>query len=141
MESANQRSEKAHRRHAEELAALLQAVLESPAETDRATRAAAYQSDELSPPLRKYVAKVRGESYRITDEDIQMLLRAGYSQDAVFEITVASALGAAMRRLEASLGGRRAELCDSTYFSTGIVEQTGWLFASCAHLPDPSPMM
>jgi hypothetical protein len=103
MESANQRSEEAHRRHAEELAALLQAVLESPAVTDPATRAAAYQSDGLPPPLRQYVAKVRGESYRITDEDVQTLLTTGYSQDAVFEITVASSLGAAMRRLEAGL--------------------------------------
>jgi alkylhydroperoxidase family enzyme len=104
MGPANQRSEEAHRRHAEEVAALLRAVLESPAETDRATRAAAYQSDGLPPPLRQYVAKIRGESYRITDEDVQTLLRAGYSQDSVFEITVATALGAAMRRLQAGLG-------------------------------------
>jgi alkylhydroperoxidase family enzyme len=104
MGSANQHSEKACQRHAEEVAALIGAVLESPAVTDPATRAAAYQSDELSPPLIDYVAKVRGESYRITDEDIQTLLTAGYSQDAVFEITVATALGAAMRRLEAGLG-------------------------------------
>lgn len=104
MGPANQRSEEAHRRHAEEVAALLRAVLESPAETDRAIRAAAYQSDGLPPPLRQYVAKIRGESYRITDEDVQRLLRAGYSQDSVFEITVASALGAAMRRLQAGLG-------------------------------------
>jgi alkylhydroperoxidase family enzyme len=104
MGPANQHGEKAYQRHAEEVTALLRAVLESPAETDPATRAAAYQTDELSPPLRDYVAKVRGESYRITDEDVQSLLTAGYSQDAVFEITVASALGAAMRRLEASLG-------------------------------------
>jgi hypothetical protein len=102
MGPANQRSEEAHRRHAEEVAALLRAVLESPAETDRATRAAAYQSDGL-PPLRQYLDKVRGESYRITDEDIQTLLTTGYSQDSVFEITVATALGAAMRRLEAGL--------------------------------------
>jgi hypothetical protein len=106
MGPANQRSEEAHRRHAEEVAALLRAVLESPAETDRATRAAAYQSDglPLPLPLRQYVAKIRGESYRITDEDVQTLLRAGYSQDSVFESTVATALGAAMRRLQAGLG-------------------------------------
>jgi alkylhydroperoxidase family enzyme len=104
MVPANHRSEKAYRRHAEEVAALLRAVLESPAVTDPATRAAAYQSDEeLSPPLRQYVAKVRGESYRITDDDVQRLLTAGYSQDAVFEITVATALGAAMQRLETGL--------------------------------------
>jgi alkylhydroperoxidase family enzyme len=104
MEPANQHSENAYRRHAEEVEALLRAMLESPAETDPATRAAAYRSDRLPPPLRLYVAKVHGEAYRITEEDVQALLSAGYSEDAVFEITVAAALGAAMRRLEAGLG-------------------------------------
>ncbi|HJQ30348.1 MAG TPA: hypothetical protein VJ827_13495 [Rubrobacter sp.] len=103
MGPAKQYSEEAYHRHAEKVAALLQAVLESPAETDPSTRAAAYQSDGLPPLLREYVTNVRGESYRITDEDLQTLLSAGYSQDAVFEITVAAALGAAMRRLEAGL--------------------------------------
>ena len=107
MEPANQQSENAYHRHAEEVTALLRAVLDSPAETEPATRAAAYQSDGLPPPLRQYVTKVRGESYRITDEDVQMLLSAGYSEDTVFEITVSAALGAAMRRLEAGLRALR----------------------------------
>ena len=107
MGSANQHSERADKRHAEEVAALLRAVLDSPAVTDPATRAAAYRSDGLPPPLQRYVAKVRGESYRVTDEDVQTLLNAGHSEDAVFEITVATALGAAMRRLEAGLRGLR----------------------------------
>jgi hypothetical protein len=107
MGPANQHSERADKRHAEEVAALLRAVLDSPAVTDPATRAAAYRSDGLPPPLGRYVAKVRGESYRVTDEDVQTLLNAGHSEDAVFEITVATALGAAMRRLEAGLSGLR----------------------------------
>jgi hypothetical protein len=104
MGRANQHSQQADHRHADDLAALLQAVLESAAMTDHTTRAAAYQNDALPPPLRQYVAKVQAESYRITDADVQALLAAGHSQDAVFEITVAAALGAAMRRLEAGLG-------------------------------------
>ena len=103
MGPANRHREKAHHRHAEEVAALLRAVLESPAMTDPATRQAAYQGEGLPPPLHQYVAKVRGESYRITDDDVNTLLAAGYSQDMVFEITVATALGAAMRRLDAGL--------------------------------------
>jgi hypothetical protein len=86
MEHANQHTEKPDLRHADDLAALLRLVLESPAVTDPATRAAAYQSEELPPPLRRYVAKVHGESYRITDGEVQALLAAGYSPDAVFEI-------------------------------------------------------
>jgi alkylhydroperoxidase family enzyme len=103
MEPTDQHSEKAYQRHAGELAALLRAVLESPAVTDPGTRAAAYQGDELPPQLLQYVAKVRGESHRITDADVQALLAAGYSQDAVFEMTVAASLGAAMERLDAGL--------------------------------------
>ena len=104
MGPADQHSQKAYHRHAGEVAALLRAVLESPAVTDPATRAAAYQGDELPPPpIVQYVAKVRGESYRLADADVQALLAAGYSQDTVFEITVAAALGAAMERLDAGL--------------------------------------
>ena len=103
MGPSDQHGQKAVQRHAGELAALHRAVLESPAVTDPATRAAAYHGDELPPPLLHYVAKVRGESYRITDADVQALLAAGYSQDAVFEMTVAAALGAAMERLDAGL--------------------------------------
>lgn len=107
MGPANGHSENPYDRHGEQVAALLRAVLESPAETDPVTRAAAYQSDGLPPPLRQYVAKVRGEPYRVTDDDVQTLLTAGYSEDTVFEITVATALGAAMRRLDAGLRALR----------------------------------
>ncbi len=103
MGHVSKHNEKADQRHADEVAALLRAVLESPTISDPATQTAAYKSDELPPPLSQYVAKVRGESYRITDDDVLALLATGYSQDAVFEITVAAALGAAMQRLEAGL--------------------------------------
>src|SRR6188474_195038 len=96
-------NEKADGRHADELAALLRAVLDSPAVTDPATRAAAFDGDELPPPLGQYAAKVCGESDSITDDEVQALLAADCSPDAVFEVTVAAALGAAMERLEAGL--------------------------------------
>ena len=104
MGRANPHNEKAADRHADDLAALIRAVLEAPAVTDPATRVAASQNGALPPPLLQYAAKVQGESYRITDADIQALAAAGYPPDAVFEITVAAALGAAMQRLEAGLG-------------------------------------
>jgi alkylhydroperoxidase family enzyme len=50
--------------------------------------------------LRGYVDKVARFAYRVTDEDVQALKRAGYSEDAIFEITVSAALGAGMHRLE-----------------------------------------
>ena len=109
MSSANlPGSEKADNRHADDVAELIRTVLEAPAVTAPATRAAAYHNNELPPPLGQYAAKVQAESYRITDDDIQALVAAGYSPDAVFEITVAAALGAAMQRLEAGLAVLRA---------------------------------
>jgi hypothetical protein len=103
MHSPRPAGEQPDHRHAAEVAALLQAALESPAVTDPATRAAVCQGESLPPPLGEYAAKVRDESYRISDEEVQALLAAGYSADAVFEVTVAAALGASMRQLAAGL--------------------------------------
>ena len=106
MERADKRNQETVDRHADEVVALLQAVLESPAVTDPATRAAAF-NNTLPPPLGQYVAKVHGESYRIAEGEVEALLASGYSQDAVFELTVAAALGAAKQRLEAGLRALR----------------------------------
>jgi len=95
--------EAAHRRHADEIAALLQAVLTSPGTTDPALRGAAYRGDAVPGLLAGYLMKVRTQSYRVTDDDVNRMLTAGYSEDAVFELTIATALGAAHRQLEAGL--------------------------------------
>jgi hypothetical protein len=46
---------------------------------------------------------VRDASYRITDSDVDYLLVGGCTEDAVLEMTLAAALGAASRRLDAGL--------------------------------------
>ncbi len=59
--------------------------------------------------LEGWVEKVARHAYRTTDEDIESLKAAGYSEDQLFELTVAAALGAARGRLEsalATLGGK-----------------------------------
>ncbi len=53
--------------------------------------------------LMELVDKVIHHAWRITDEDVQRLKRAGYSEDAIFELTIAAALGAGMGRLERGL--------------------------------------
>jgi hypothetical protein len=103
MVPAMQEAKQAYQRHADELAALLRAVLESPGAADTRLRQAAYRGDSLQPALGEYVVRLRDESHRISDDDIQGLLKAGFSQDAVFELTVAAALGAAGQSLEAGL--------------------------------------
>lgn len=61
------------------------------------------QTETVPPTLRLYVEKVACHAYKVTDEDIQALQQAGYSEDAIFEITVSAALGAGMARLERGL--------------------------------------
>ncbi|HZO49078.1 MAG TPA: hypothetical protein VFB26_02935 [Gaiellaceae bacterium] len=51
-----------------------------------------------------YVAKVRTAAYRVTDDDVARLREAGLSEDEIFELTVAAAVGAGLERLDAALG-------------------------------------
>jgi alkylhydroperoxidase family enzyme len=55
------------------------------------------------------VDKVAQHAYKVTDEDVAALQAAGNSDDAVFEVTVAAALGAALARLERGMAALRGE--------------------------------
>lgn len=92
-------------RYDEVVANTTHAVLDAPGVTPSATRWAAFhrRMEELAPELRDYVDKVARHAYRVTDEDVAALKRAGYSEDAIFEVTAAAALGAAILRLERGL--------------------------------------
>ena len=46
---------------------------------------------------------VRDQSFRITEGAVDDLRSAGLSEDAIFELTVAAAIGAADRQLRAGL--------------------------------------
>jgi len=90
-------------RHVAAVDVLRQAVFQSPGSTEHALRVAAGRGGELPEPLAAYAAKVRDQSYRITDADFTKLTAAGLSDDAIFEITIAAAVGAALQRLDAGL--------------------------------------
>jgi alkylhydroperoxidase family enzyme len=86
-----------------------EAILVTPgdAETSLREQVAAYaagrEDAELPEELRQYVDKVARHAYKIVDGDIDRLREAGYSEDAIFELTLAAALGAARSRLDAGL--------------------------------------
>jgi alkylhydroperoxidase family enzyme len=63
--------------------------------------------NELPAALTAYVDKVARHAYKVTDEDVAALQRAGNSDDALFEMTVAAAVGAALGRLERGLAALR----------------------------------
>ena len=86
---------------------LLDAMLNAPGTTARGVRQAAVQRGLLPSPLAAYVDKVALHAYKVTDDDIAALQRAGYSDDAVFEITVAAAVGAAFHRLDRGMAALR----------------------------------
>jgi hypothetical protein len=89
-------------RHAEVIAALRESVLGAPGELDRGMRHAIVKG-EGPPGLQPYLEKVRRHAYEVVDEDVLALREAGWSEDALFEATVAAALGEGLRRLELGL--------------------------------------
>ncbi len=54
--------------------------------------------DQLAP----YLAKVRARAYTVTDDDVERLKRAGFTEDEIFEETVSVAIGEGLRRLDAA---------------------------------------
>jgi hypothetical protein len=82
---------------------LRNAVIDAPASADAAPRRAAYYGEGLAEPLSGYVETLHRHAYRVQDHDIERVLDAGYSEDQVFDVTIAAALGAGDARLRAGL--------------------------------------
>jgi len=101
--------------HAIYVQRLVEAVLTSEGDTDPSVRRAVEslsaqigghsmnQADAIPPELFSYVKKIALHAYKTTEEDIDGLRNADYSEDAIFEITLSAALGAGMARLERGL--------------------------------------
>jgi alkylhydroperoxidase family enzyme len=101
--------------HAAYAQRLVEAVLTGEGEVDPSVRRSvealaaqlggrsSMQADTIPPELISYVKKIALHAYRTTDEDIEALSKAGYTEDAIFEITLSAALGAGMARLERGL--------------------------------------
>jgi len=66
-------------------------------------REAAHPGRAAPPDFGPYLEKVRECAYRVTDVDVQALKDAGYSEDVIFEQTVAVAVAAGLQRLDAAL--------------------------------------
>ncbi|MFZ0545275.1 MAG: hypothetical protein WAM60_07545 [Candidatus Promineifilaceae bacterium] len=58
------------------------------------------ETQPLPPELIPYIDKVTNYAYKVTDRDVQQLKEAGYSEDAIFEITLCAGAGASLARLE-----------------------------------------
>lgn len=65
-------------------------------------RQAAANGAGVPADLQPLVDKIHNHAYKVTDEDVRRL-QTKYGDDALFEIIVASALGAARERLLAGI--------------------------------------
>jgi alkylhydroperoxidase family enzyme len=57
--------------------------------------------------MQAYLDKVSRHAYRVTDDDVEALKAAGFSDDEIFEHTVSAAVAAGLARLDAGLGALR----------------------------------
>ena len=67
-----------------------------------ALRAAAKPDRPAPPAMRPYLEKVRLHAYEVVDRDVEEL-KASFSEDEIFEQTVATAVAAGLARLQAGL--------------------------------------
>ncbi|HKA60323.1 MAG TPA: hypothetical protein VKD28_17030 [Gemmatimonadales bacterium] len=93
---------------------LTDAVLNAPGDTPAELRQAVLDRamgarDGVPAELQRYVDTVARHAYKVTDSDLQALQGLGQSDDALFEITVAAAVGAALHRLDRGLAALRGE--------------------------------
>jgi alkylhydroperoxidase family enzyme len=95
--------------HATKMQRLVDAVLAGPGRLDPDIRRTAAEETDVPEALRGYLDKVTRHAYKVTDEDVEALREAGYSEDQIFEATVSCALGAGLRRLEAGLSAIEGE--------------------------------
>jgi hypothetical protein len=95
-------------RHREALEDLRAAVVDGPGVLAPDVRRAAAERTDVPEPFTAYVDTIHDHAYRITDRVVDDLKTAGASEDAIFEVSVAAAYGAARRRLEAGLAALRA---------------------------------
>jgi alkylhydroperoxidase family enzyme len=58
------------------------------------------QRPPAPPEMAVYLEKVRDRAYAIVDEDIEALRESGFSEEAIFEQTVAVAIVEGLRRLD-----------------------------------------
>jgi hypothetical protein len=68
-----------------------------------AERRAAFDSAGLKAGLQTLLEKVAKHASRVTDDDVRTARAAGCSEDAIFELVVCAAVGAASRLHDAAL--------------------------------------
>ncbi len=78
-------------------------VTEGPGELSASVRQAAASGADVPPEARAYTEKIRRHAYKVVDRDVEDLKAAGWSEDQIFELTIAIAVGEGLSRLDHAL--------------------------------------
>lgn len=82
---------------------VVERVLHGAGTTTGDERRAAFENRDVQPAASALIDKVTKHAWKVTDEDVEAARRAGLSDDQVFELSVAAALGQSTRQLEVAL--------------------------------------
>jgi alkylhydroperoxidase family enzyme len=83
--------------------ALVDGVLNGVGRSSPELRADAFNDADLPPSLHALADKVRSRPAEITDADFAAATTTGFSEDQLFEVVIAAALGRSARLYEAGL--------------------------------------
>jgi hypothetical protein len=83
--------------------ALVDRVLNGEGRTSPEQRARAFSNADLSPSLRELIGKVVTRPAQVTDADFAAAKASGFSEDQLFELVTAAAVGRSARLYEAGL--------------------------------------
>jgi hypothetical protein len=83
--------------------ALVDRVLHGSGTTTADQRAAAYENEEAGPSLQPLLGKVASDPAGITDADFDRARASGLSDDQLFELVIAAAVGQSTRMYESAL--------------------------------------
>lgn len=78
-------------------------VLDGAGTTTPAQRRAAFDNVGVEESGRALVDKITNTAWKVTDEDVAAAKAAGLSEDAIFELAVAAAMGQSTRQLSSAL--------------------------------------
>ena len=87
----------------QQLHELRDGVAEGPGKLSPLIRKAALSGSAVPSVAQTYTGKVRRYAYKVIDRDVENLKAAQWSEDEIFELTVATALGAGLSRLDQAL--------------------------------------
>jgi hypothetical protein len=83
--------------------ALVDRVLNGEGRASADQRARAYRNSDVPPPVDTLIGKVATRPGQVTDGDFDVAKAAGFSEDQLFELVIAAAIGQSARQFEAAL--------------------------------------